>query len=377
MKRNEVFATLLAVLLLGSFGCGRGQREAQAKNQPPPEVVLGPEDATVVVRRTVSSGPTLSGTLTARVQATVRAQLAGSVLETYAEPGESVRRGQTLARLDTAALRDSLAGAQAAVANARNSLALARREEERQRVLAAAGAVADRNVETAGQQVVAARASLAQARALLAAAQEQLANGRVTAPFSGVVSDKPVSAGDVVQPGTALYSLVDPSSLELEAAVSAERLAALRVGAPVVFHVNGYPGRTFRGRIRRLNPIADPATRQVRVYAEVPNEGDLVSGLFAEGRVESQSAVGLTVPESAIDRRMAKPAVLRVREGQVERVPVQLGLIDEEAERVEIRQGVQEGDVVLLGAAQEIPPGTRVRLAPAVRQEAERLAAQL
>jgi membrane fusion protein, multidrug efflux system len=377
MKMKDISAPLLAVLLLTTFGCGRGKQEEQAKSQEPPEVVLGPEDATVVVRRTVSSGPTLSGTLTARVQATVRAQLAGSVLETYAEPGETVRRGQVLARLDTAALRDSQAGAQAAVTNARNSLAVAQREAERQRILAAAGAVAERNIETSAQQVVAARAALAQARALLASAQEQLGNARVTAPFSGVVSDKPVSSGDVVQPGTALYSLVDPSSLELEAAVPAERLSALQVGAPVVFNVNGYPGRTFRGRISRLNPIADPATRQVRVYAEVPNEGDLVSGLFAEGRVASQSTIGLTVPDSAIDRRMAKPAVLRVRDGRVERVQVQLGLIDEEAERVEIRQGVREGDVVLKGAAQEIPPGTRVRVAPAVRQEAERLAAQL
>jgi hypothetical protein len=69
--------------------------------------------------------------------------------------------------------------------------------------------------------------------------------------------------------------------------------------------------------------------------------------------------------------------VIRVRGGKVERVEVELGLVDERAQRVEIRQGVQPGDVVLVGGAQEIPPGTPVKLAPAIQQRAERLAQAL
>ena len=141
------------------------------------------------------------------------------------------------------------------------------------------------------------------------------------------------------------------------------------------FTVNGYPGRAFEGQITRINPAADPATRQVRVYAEIPNPGnDLVAGLFAEGRIASQSRVGLTVPAAAIDRRMQRPAVLVVREGKVQRVDVELGIEDEREQRVEVRKGVHEGEVVLRGGAQEIAPGTPVRLSPAVRQQVERLA---
>jgi RND family efflux transporter MFP subunit len=147
---------------------------------------------------------------------------------------------------------------------------------------------------------------------------------------------------------------------------------------PVEFTVTGYTGRTFRGRITRINPAVDPATRQVRVYAEIPNPGnDLVSGLYAEGRVESESRTALTVPSGAIDRRMAKPAVMRVRDGKVERVEVQLGLVDDREQRVEIQRGVEAGDVVLMGASQEIQPGTPVRLAPSVQQQSERLAQAL
>jgi membrane fusion protein, multidrug efflux system len=372
---NRALVVIL-LLCLALPGCRRGGPEA-AESTPPPEIVLGPEDTAVVVRGPIESGPLLSGSLMAREEATVRAQIGGTVLETYAEPGERVGRGTTLARLDETSLRDTLTSARLAVTNARSQLALAEREAERQRVLAQAGAVAERNVETSSQQVVTARAALAQARAQVSAAEKQLGYTRITAPLSGVVSEKPVSAGDVVQPGTALYTIVDPSSLELEAAVSADRLSVLEIGNPVEFTVNGLPGRSFRGRITRINPSADPATRQVRVYAEIPNPGELVSGLYAEGRVASEQAIGLTVPEEAIDRRMVKPAVLRVHEGKVQRVEVELGLADRQAQRVEIRQGVQEGDVVLLGAAQEIAPGTPVKLAPEVQQKADRLAQAL
>jgi RND family efflux transporter MFP subunit len=297
------------------------------------------------------------------------------VLETYAEPGQAVRRGQLLARLDSTSLTDVYNSAKAAVESARNNLAVAEREAQRQQVLVQAGAVAQRNVETAQQSVVSARATLAQARSQVANAEKQIGYTRVTAPFVGVVSERPASAGDVVQSGTALYTVVDPSILQLEASVPSEQLASLRVGSPVEFTVTGYAGRDFRGQIIRINPSADPATRQVRVYAEIPNAGNaLVAGLYAEGRVASQSRTSLTLPEAAIDRRMAKPAVLRVRDGKVERVEVEIGLVDDREQRVEVRRGVAPGDVVLVGSAQEIAPGTPVHLAPSIQERAEKLA---
>jgi RND family efflux transporter MFP subunit len=384
--QRHALVPLLAVLLLSVTGCKKGSDAAAAKTgkdgkpgsqAAPPTMALGPEDTAVVTPGPVESGPALTGTLTAQRQAAIRAQIAGSVLTVTAEPGQPVTRGETLARLDSSALTDAYNSARSAAASARSALAVAEREAARQETLVKAGAVAQRNVETAQQSVVQARATLAQAQSQIASAEKQLAYTTVTAPFSGVVSERPVSAGDVVQPGTSLYTVVDPSSLQLEAAIPAEQLAALKVGSPVRFTITGYGDRTFKGSITRINPSADPTTRQVRVYAEVPNPGDLVAGLYAEGRVESESRHGLTLPAAAIDRRMAKPAVLLVRDGKVARVDVELGLADEKAQRVEVLRGVAAGDVVLLGAAQEIAPGTPVTLPPSVQQAAERLAQAL
>ncbi len=378
----RTLTALLALLLLAAAGCKKGGDAAaktgkDGKPALPPTMALGPEDTAVVTPGAVENGPALTGTLTAQRQASIRAQIAGSVLTVTAEPGQAVTRGETLARLDSSSLTDAYNSARSNAASAKSALAVAEREAARQETLVKAGAVAQRNVETAQQSVVQARATLSQAQAQIASAEKQLANTTVTAPFSGVVSERPVSAGDVVQPGTSLYTVVDPSSLQLEAAIPAEQLASLKVGSPVRFTITGYGDRTFKGAITRINPSADPTTRQVRVYAEIPNPGGLVAGLYAEGRVESESRHGLTLPMAAIDRRMAKPAVLLVRDGKVARVDVELGLADEKAQRVEVLRGVAAGDVVLLGAAQEIAPGTPVTLPPSVQQAAERLAQTL
>jgi len=381
----RTLAPLLVVLLLSAAGCKKGNDAAgpnaktgkDGKPAPPPTMALGPEDTAVVTPGAVENGPALTGTLTAQRQAAIRAQIAGSVLTVTAEPGQAVSKGETLARLDSSSLTDAYNSARSNATSARSALAVAEREAARQETLVKAGAVAQRNVETAQQSVVQARATLSQAQAQIASAEKQLANTTVTAPFSGVVSERPVSAGDVVQPGTSLYTVVDPSSLQLEAAIPAEQLASLKIGSPVRFTITGYGDRAFQGSITRINPSADPTTRQVRVYAEIPNPGGLVAGLYAEGRVETESRHGLTLPTAAIDRRMAKPAVLLVRDGKVARVDVELGLADEKAQRVEVLHGVAAGDVVLVGAAQEIAPGTPVTLPPSVQQAAGRLAQTL
>jgi RND family efflux transporter MFP subunit len=275
----------------------------------------------------------------------------------------AVRAGQTLARIEAGGLQDVYLSARAGVTSASNNADIARRELARSEKLLAAGAIAERDIEQARRGAIAANAALADARARLATAQKQVGNTVVTSPITGIVSERPISAGDVVQPGAALFTVVDPSSMRLEGSVPAEELASVRLGAPVTFTVNGYPGRTFNGRVTRVNPTADPATRQVRVVISVPNaEGRLVGGLFAQGRLASESRTGMVVPVNAVDSRSNIPAVFRIKTGKVERVPVQLGLRDEGSERIEIKSGVQVGDTLLLGAAQGITPGTIVKV---------------
>ena len=354
--------SLTVIAAVGSVGgCRRGDANAEpAANQP---VLIGPENITVVKTQEVRTGPALSGTLQPETEATLRAEISGSVVQTLIDQGQRVNKGQLLIRIDDSAIRDVALSARSAVVTAQNNLDIAQRDAERNEALLKAGAIAERTVEQSRAQVTGARAQLASAQAQLASAQKQLENTRILAPFDGIVSARQVSAGDVVSPGTALITVVDPRTMRLEASVPAEALQSVRLGAQVDFTVNGYPNRHFTGRVTRINPVADPTTRQVQILASLPNQGGtLVGGLFAEGRVSTEVRMSPVLPLSAVDERGLRPTVVALKSGRTQKVEVQLGIRDAAAEVVEILGGLAAGDTVLLGAARGISAGTPVRV---------------
>ena len=242
--RSIVRLTLMAALV-ASASCKRGDANAEPAGND--SVVIGPENIVVVVDQEIRTGPALSGTLAPEREATIRAEVQAPVVETLVEQGQRVAAGQLLLRLDDTAIRDQLLSAKSTVTTAQANLTVAQHEQERNETLLNAGAIAERAVEQSRAQVTAARAQLATAQAQLASAEKQSSNTRITAPFAGIVSARAVNAGDVVSMGGALITVVDPSTMRLEASVPAEALGAVRLGAPVDFSVTGYPNRHFTG----------------------------------------------------------------------------------------------------------------------------------
>jgi RND family efflux transporter MFP subunit len=191
-----------------------------------------------------------------------------------------------------------------------------------------------------------------------------LADTSVRAPFDGIVSERPASIGDVVAPGAELLTIIDPSSMRLEALVPADQVPSIRPGSKVRFTIRGAPG-DFTGTIDRTNPTADPVTRQVSCFVTLPNSGGrLIAGLFAEGRVESATHQGIVVPIAAVDETGTRPIVTRITGGKAEIVPVTLGPRQVETEQVELVDGVSAGDVLVLGSARNVAPGTPVQVIP-------------
>ena len=359
---------ILNFALLATACSGSEEKTAAATPATPAAVQVGQENVVTVKREEIVTGPIISGELRAQREATVRAELGGSMVAVNVEEGQTIRKGTVLGRIEAITLEDTRQSAASAVSSAENQLAVARREAERTEQLVSAGALAARDLDIAKANVTAAEAQVADARARLVSAQKQLGDAVLRAPIDGIVSDRPVNVGDVVSPGTALFTIIDPSSMRLEASVPSEELSALRVGAAVQFSVRGYE-QPFQGRIERVSPQADPVTRQVPIFVAIPNVGGrLVAGLFAEGRVVSAAADGLVVPGNAVNTTEESPWVLRVANGKAEKVPVTLGLRDPRTERVQIASGVYEGDVLLRGAGQGITPGTPVSVGAGTRE---------
>jgi RND family efflux transporter MFP subunit len=320
-------------------------------------------DLAVAAVGEIESGPLLSGSLTPERSATVLAEITGTVLRVSAEPGERVARGAVLFQIEDTALREAVLSARAATTSARQALTLAERNAERSGALFDAGAISQRMLEDAELAVEGARAQLSDAEARLALARSQLGKATVRAPIAGVLSERPASTGDVVQPGTELFTIIDPASMRLEAGVPSTELPFVREGFQVEFEVTGTEGRTFLGRISRVIPTVDPVTRQVTVFVTIPNvEGRLVAGLYAEGRLSARSRSALLVPVEAVDLGTVPPTALRLRGGVLELVPVELGLREEGQGNVEVVSGLAAGDTVLVGAARSITPGAAVRI---------------
>jgi membrane fusion protein, multidrug efflux system len=357
----RLFGIGALLFALVTAACATGEGEKATSEPPPPAAVkIGTENVVAVKRGTIVSGPIISGELRAAREATIRAELGGSVTEVAVEEGQAVRVGTLLGRIDPKTLEDTRLSAASTVRSAENQLAVAQREQERMEKLVAAGAIAARELDVARNNVTAAEAQLADAKARLVSTNKQLGDAILRSPINGVLARRSVNRGDIVTVGSELFVVIDPSSMRLEASVPSESLGELKIGSTVDFEVRGYDQR-FQGRIERIAPQADPTTRQVPIYVAIPNStGRLVAGLYAEGRVITQTAEGLVVPVNAVNTTGAMPWTLRVKSGKTERVDVQLGLRDPRTERVQIASGVNEGDVLLRGAAQGITPGTPV-----------------
>ena len=353
--------TALAAVLSVS-ACTAKEADSAAANREASAVSIGAENITVVTTGELASGPAISGALAPDREATLRAQIPGAVLKVNVDQGSRVARGQVLAQIDDRTLRDAFLSARSGFTTAENAAERSKRDLERSERLAQAGAIAERDLEQARLANTGAQSQLADAQARLTLAQKQLDDAQVRAPFGGVVGMRSVSEGDVVQPGTALFSVVDPGSMRLEASVPAAALSQVKVGSAVSFTVNGYPGRRFHGKVSRVSPSVEQGTGQVRIVVTVPNTGALVAGLFADGRVASEQRTGLTAPYSAVDLRGLRPTVMRLKGGVAERVEVEIGVRDDEVERYELLSGVGEGDTLLVGAAQGITPGTHVKV---------------
>lgn len=160
--RGWVWRAAAGLAVMGALSSCRPAAKATAA--PPPVVDVGGENIVVASTGQVQSGPSISGTLEARNTATLRAEVAGPVVQTYVERGDAVTRGQLLARLDDTALRQAVLSAQSAEGSAKLSLVNAQRNFERSDTLEKAGAIAARDLESAQSQLAAAQAAEADAR---------------------------------------------------------------------------------------------------------------------------------------------------------------------------------------------------------------------
>lgn len=341
-------AVLLLALTLAGCDRGAGKSAKGAGAAAAPTLQLAPEDLHTVRNSAIASGPSITGSIQPERRADLRAEVSAIVLQVLRENGDNVRRGDLLLRLDDTAFRDGLASTESASRAAAQAFEQAERQYQRMKTLRGSGMASAQQLEDAEVRRNNAQSDLEAAKTRVVLARQQLQRTEVRAPFDGIVSDRKASAGDTAQVGKELVKVIDPTSMRFEGLVSADHIGAVAPGQEVSFRVNGYPDQEFTGKVRRVNPAANATTRQVEVLVDFtgPKQPRL-AGLYAEGRIETDSATSLTVPATALVRSGDKASVWRVRDAKLQLVGITLGERDPRTGDFALKAGVAEGDLLI------------------------------
>lgn len=347
----------------GGGGAAGGGRGTGGGGRQSPSVVLGANDVYTVSRGTIESTTQLSGDLRPIEEIVVRARIEGDLTAVLLREGEPTRVGTVLARFDTTEIAAALISAQADLLAAKGETATANWNLEQSRELLKAGAISEQALRAAEQAALGAQARQAAADSRLRSAELARRDAQVVAPAAGTISQRFVQSGERVSRGAQLFTLVRDDTLEFTAAVPARAASVVRAGQEVRFTADG---RDFVGRVARVSPAIDPASRSVAIYVRVPNRnGDLKANAFASGRVVSNERRDvLSIPLSAIRNSRAddNEFVYKVDGSEIAVAPVELGGTDDARGMVEVVSGLSENDRVIVGNVGTIGRGMKVQI---------------
>ncbi len=363
---RAIRTTALVSSLVFVAACGGGDEPGAAGTDTATTealpLALASQDVATAVRRVIAPGLVLTGSLEPAERVPIVAQVGGTVQRVLVDRGSPVSRGQVLAVITAEGVRASAAGAEAAVAAARAGLALAEQQLEAARTLYQAGAMSRIDFQAADAQAKSADAQLRAAEAQAASASEMADRTTIRSPISGAIITRGIEAGQPVASGDPLFTVVNLSALELMGQIPVEQAVGIRAGQTVYFSLTGQNGDELRGTVNRVDPTADPSTRQVGVYVRVPNPGNrILGGQFARGRIVSGVAdTALTVPIAALRGTADSSYVLVIEAGRIVRRHVSVGIRDAGGDYASILQGLEEGAMVIVLPGAPLVPGTRV-----------------
>ena len=352
-------------LALALASCKKAPDTNATASVPAVPLVVAPEDLVTVSDGAAGGGPVISGTLAAERKADLRAEASAVVLEVLKDNGDLVRRGDLLVRLDETAIRDNLNAAEDSAGNASFQWEQAKRNLERLKTLRASGMATLQSIDDAEIRANSAQNEVSAANSRVAQARQQLQRTQVRAPFDGVIGERKASPGDTASIGKELLKVIDPASLRFLGRVSADKAGQVQLGQSVRFRVNGYGDESFEGKVTRIDPSANEATRQIEVLVAFTGSArPRVAGLYAEGQINS-GAKTQTVPvvdESAVQRAGDTSFVWRVDASAVHKVAVTLGARDVRSGRYAVQAGVQTGDRLLRNPGSSLKDGQAISL---------------
>ncbi|MBI3698528.1 MAG: efflux RND transporter periplasmic adaptor subunit [Acidobacteria bacterium] len=395
--------SVMTLALLAIVGCSTGRGVTSSSSNEPSDKAVSPDLITVSVakpeRRTVTDGLSLTGAIMPYEQVTVYAKTAGYLKWIKVDMGDWVKPGDVLAEIDVPEVvagleekRAAIVKAEADVVQARAALEQSRADLEfqeinykrlkaihdkdpdvlpEQEVDQARGSfgVASGKLKTAEAHVEVAEAAVATAKAALATLNTLMDYARITAPMAGVVTERFIDPGALVQAASSsrtqaapVVSIARLDRLRVLVDVPEPKVRACQRGTNAKVQVDANPGEAFPARVSRTGGVLDPGSRTMRVEIDVPNPGyRLRPGMVARVELELEKIdQAVTVPVSAVRPQGKDRAVFLVEAGKAKLRTVRTGL--ESPEWIQIVEGLKGGEQVITASAGTLTDGAGVRV---------------
>jgi membrane fusion protein (multidrug efflux system) len=347
LTQRGIYALVL-LALVGSAACRKKQAGGASAQSFPTQVVIAEAR-----QQPISEKLALVGSLAANEMVEIKSETDGIVAEIRFDEGQPVKKGDLLVRLDESKLAASVAEAEA-------NLKLSEVTFARNKQLYSERLISQQEFDQA--------AALFEAhRAAVDLRKRQLQDTRIFAPFSGTAAARMVSPGQVISKDTVFTMLVDASVIKAEFNVPERFLGEVKVGQTVELTVAAYPKDKFRGEVYFVSPRLDDATRTALVKAHVNNaDGKLKPGMFANlDLTVTTRESAIVIPESALVRVMQDNRAIVYTATETNTVsirPVRVGI--RLPGQVEILEGLQAGERVIVEGVQKVGPGSKVVAAP-------------
>ncbi|HTJ91701.1 MAG TPA: efflux RND transporter periplasmic adaptor subunit [Pararobbsia sp.] len=293
-------------------------------------------------------------------------RIAGKLIERKVRLGDTVRKGEVVARLDPADSQKQVASAQASLDAAEHRLVFARQQLDRDKAQAAQNLIAANQLEQTQDNYASALAGRDQAAAQLVVAQNNLQYNTLSADHDGWITSENADTGQVVSAGQAVYGLAWSGDVDVILDAAESDLGRIQVGQGASVTFQALPGRRYDAKVREIAPAADPQSRTFRVKLTLTQPGNEVRlGMTGDAALAAQATgnttASFTVPSTAIFHQGRKPAVwvIRTSDSTLELRPVEVRNYGEHTATVV--NGVRDGDQIVLAGVHTVFAGQHVK----------------
>ncbi len=353
----KVLLLMIIVVLIGLplVSCSR------EKKAPPEKLV----NVQLWLAKTEKVQPNLetTGTLKADEQVIVSSEVDGLIKKIYVEEGKSVSAGTLLAEINETDYQLDWKRSDAALKQAQASLTNAQAEYKRKDALFKEELITRQQFDDVSTRLTLAEAELERAKATLAISKERLSRTKIYSSLRGAVKEKKVSVGDYMRNGSPLFQLIKTDPLKLSFTISEKDVAGLKIGQEVMFTVDAFPAKQFKGKVSLLYPNVEERTRTLQAEAIVPNADHLLKpGYFARVQIFIQAAREVVVvPVTAL---LYDNAAIRIfiADGNTARERI-VKTGGKYGEYVEIVEGLKVNEQVVVVGQNNLSEGVKLNVA--------------